>query len=136
PLCREEQIGFLGYSPLGAGFLAGKYSPDRSALPPGTRFHVIPGHVDVYFREPNFRVVEQLHQTAAQWGVPPLRMALRWVLDHPDVTTVLCGARTRSHLENALAALTWHPPAPWPPELAVEPALSGPRPGSSVHSSS
>ncbi|HZT30178.1 MAG TPA: aldo/keto reductase [Bryobacteraceae bacterium] len=117
PLCREQQIGFLGYSPLGAGFLTGKYAGGRAALPPGSRFHVIPGHADVYFHERNFRVVEDLHRTAAQCGVPAARLAIAWVLAHPDVTSVLCGARNISHLENALAAARLELPATWPAEL-------------------
>jgi aryl-alcohol dehydrogenase-like predicted oxidoreductase len=115
PLCREEQIGFLGYSPLGAGFLSGKYTSDRNALPQGSRFHVIPGHVDVYFSESNFATVRQLHATAERCGIPWMRLAIAWVLAHPDVTNVLCGARTIAHLKNALAALTTELPA----ELSV-----------------
>ena len=57
-LCKEEEIAFLAYSPLGAGFLSGKYTNDRGLLPDRTRFHVIPGHCDVFFSERNFRVVE------------------------------------------------------------------------------
>src|SRR5439155_26284281 len=62
PLCEREQIGVLAYSPLAAGFLTGKYTPDRAAFPRGSRFDVIPGHADVYFSERNFRIVEELHR--------------------------------------------------------------------------
>ncbi len=117
PLCREQQIGFLGYSPLGAGFLSGKYSGDPNALPEGSRFHVIPGHMDVYFSERNFNMVEQLGDIAARWGIPPLRLAIAWVLAHPDVTTVLCGARSTAHLENALAAASLTMSGDWPADL-------------------
>ncbi len=113
PLCRTEEIGFLAYSPLGAGFLTGKYTPDRTNLPRGTRFHVIPGHVDVYFSERNFGVVSRLHAAAARLGVPAVRLAMAWVLSHPEVTTVLCGARTTAHLDNALAAVETELPAGW-----------------------
>jgi aryl-alcohol dehydrogenase-like predicted oxidoreductase len=118
PLCREEQIGFLGYSPLAAGFLSGKYSSDRNAFPQGSRFHVIPAHADVYFSVRNFRVVERLHETAAAWGVPAMRLAIAWVLAHRDVATVLCGARNVTHLENALAAARMELPKQWPADLA------------------
>jgi aryl-alcohol dehydrogenase-like predicted oxidoreductase len=117
PLCRDEQVGFLGYSPLGAGFLSGKYSGDRNSLPAGSRFHVIPGHADIYFSERNFRIVEQLRQGAERRGVPALRLAIAWVLAHPAVTTVLCGARNTSHLDNALAASQMEAPVEWPDEL-------------------
>src|SRR5207253_6623893 len=62
PLCRAQGIAVVTYSPLGAGFLTGKYTPQRSAIPKGTRFDVIEGHADIYFNERNFRVVEQLRQ--------------------------------------------------------------------------
>jgi aryl-alcohol dehydrogenase-like predicted oxidoreductase len=117
PLCREEEIGFLAYSPLGAGFLTGKYTPDRANLPKGTRFHVIPGHVDIYFSDRSFGVVAKLHAAAARLGVPAARLAIAWVLSLPDVTTVLCGARTTAHLDNALAALAQDLPDGWAREI-------------------
>jgi len=117
PICRDEEIGFLAYSPLGAGFLSGKYSGDRSALPVGSRFHVVPGHADIYFTERNFRTVARLHETAARWGVPALRLAVAWVLAHPEVSTVLCGARNTDHLANALAASETELASDWPVDL-------------------
>ena len=104
PLCREQEIAAITYSPLGAGFLSGKYTPDRKAFPQASRFNVIPGHADEYFNNRNFRVVEQLRQMAETTRVPMVRLALGWVLRNPDVTSVLVGARTTSHLENALLA--------------------------------
>ena len=62
PLCRAEQVAAITYSPLAAGFLTGKYSPDRAAFPKGSHFDIIPGHADLYFTERNFRLVERLRQ--------------------------------------------------------------------------
>lgn len=104
PLCRAEQIAVTAYSPIAAGFLAGKYTPDRTRLPEGTRFHIVPGHVDVFFSERNFRVVERLRAKAAQLDLPMVRLALAWAMTHPDVTAVLIGARATDHIDNALAA--------------------------------
>jgi aryl-alcohol dehydrogenase-like predicted oxidoreductase len=104
PVVQREQIGVMAYSPLAAGFLADKYTPDRTAIPKGTRFDVIPGHVDIYFNDRNFRRVKRLHELAARIGVPPLQLALAWVLQNPLVTSVLIGVRSQAHLENALAA--------------------------------
>ncbi len=117
PLCRAEQIGFFGFSPLGVGFLSGKYSGDREALPAGSRFHVIPAHADVYFSEVNFRILDRLRETSSEWAIPSLRLAIAWVLAHPDVTTVLCGARGTAHLDNALAAASLELSTPWPADL-------------------
>ncbi len=117
PVCRQRGVGVVAYSPLGAGFLAGKYTPDRNVLPKGTRFDVIPGHIDVYFSDTNFTVVKQLHAMAERVNVPPLRLAMRWVLQSPDVATVLVGARTTSHIDNALEAKSMDFPAHWMEEM-------------------
>lgn len=104
PLCAEQNLGFLAYSPLAAGFLTGKYSGDRSSLPAGSRFHVIPGHADLYFNEQSFRALSKLQLLEEQTGIPSVQLAIAWVLAHREVTSVLCGARTVSHLENAVTA--------------------------------
>lgn len=104
PIAQREKLGVLAYSPLAAGFLSGKYTPDRSTIPKGTRFDIKPSHADTYFSARNFRRVALLHQLAGKLGVPALQLAMAWVLQNPAVTTVLVGARTEAHLANALAA--------------------------------
>jgi len=110
-IVEREKIGFQAFSPLAAGFLSGKYTPDRTSIPKGTRFDVIPAHADLYFTDRNFQRVAWLHQLARQAGVLPLELAMAWVFQNPLVTTVLVGARTKAHLANALAAekLTFAP---------------------------
>jgi 1-deoxyxylulose-5-phosphate synthase len=117
PLCRQEEIGVVSYSPLGAGFLTGKYTPDRTNLPAGSRFHVVPGHTDIYFSERNFRVLANLHEFAARVHVPAHRLAMAWVFQNPDVTNVLVGARKKEHLDNAVAALAMELPPTWLEEM-------------------
>jgi aryl-alcohol dehydrogenase-like predicted oxidoreductase len=117
PLCRKEQVAAVTYSPLGAGFLSGKYTADRSAFPKGSRFHVIPAHADVYFSERNFGVVEQLRKKSEVTGLPMVRLAMAWVLRNPDVTSVLVGARTTAHLDNALMAMEMDFPQEWMAEM-------------------
>ncbi|MEO8129494.1 MAG: aldo/keto reductase [Bryobacteraceae bacterium] len=117
PLCVREKIAAITYSPLGAGFLTGKYPADRAAFPKGSRFDVIPGHADVYFSERNFRVVDQLHAMAARVGVSAVRLAMGWVFQNPAVTTVLVGARTTRHLDNAVEALQMNFPPEWLAEM-------------------
>lgn len=104
PVAAHEQVGVLAYSPLAAGFLTGKYTPNRSDVPKGSRFDVIPAHTDIYFNARNFRRVELLQQLAHRVGLPPEQLALAWVLQNPAISSVLVGARSTSHLENALAA--------------------------------
>lgn len=117
PVTEQQRVGVLAYSPLAAGFLTGKYSPDRAAVPKGTRFDVIPGHADVYFRDRNFRYVERLRQLAARTGLAPERLAMAWALQNPGVDTVLVGARTEAHLDNAVAAAATDFPAAWMEEI-------------------
>ena len=104
PLCREHQVAVTPYSPLAAGFLAGKYTPDRSQFPHGTRFHISPGHADIYFNDRNFRVVEKLREKSDEMGVPMVKLAMGWAMTNPDVTAVIVGARGASHIDNALEA--------------------------------
>jgi aryl-alcohol dehydrogenase-like predicted oxidoreductase len=124
PFCAQECLGFLAYSPLAAGFLTGKYSGDRSAVPTGSRFHVIPGHADLYFNEQSFRALSQLQTLEDETGIPSVQLAIAWVLAHPAVTSVLCGARTVAHLENALAAMELRFPADWKWPAELQPVAS------------
>ena len=104
PICRKEEITVMPYSPLAAGFLTGKYSPDRSKFPKGARFDLSPGHADIYFNDHNFRVVEHLRKQAEEMGLPMVRLAMAWAMTHPDVTATLIGARTTKHIDNAFLA--------------------------------
>ena len=104
PLCRREQIAVTGYSPLGAGFLTGKYNPDRSKVPTQTRFGIAPGHINLYFSESNFTALKLLQKKAEELDLPMVQLAMSWAMSHPDVTTVLIGARTTAHIDNALEA--------------------------------
>ena len=119
PIARKAQVGVMAYSPLAAGFLSGKYNPDRSTVPKGSRFDVIPAHADIYFTERNFRRIQQLHRLAKRVGVPALQLALAWVLRNPLIDTVLVGARTQAQLDNALAAQRLGLRPEWLAEIAT-----------------
>ena len=93
PLCEVEGISITPHSPLGNGFLTGKYSPDRSKLPPGTRLAIAPSHIDLYFHERGWRVLERLRAKSTELGVPMVRLAMGWVMKQPAVDAVLVGAR-------------------------------------------
>ena len=117
PLCQRQEVGVVTYSPLGAGFLAGKYTPDQAAIPKGTRFDVIPGHVDVYFQPRSFRVVEQLRRMASRTGHSMVQLAMGWVLNREGVDSVLIGVRKTSHLDNAFQAMEMDFPSEWMAEM-------------------
>jgi len=104
PWCRAHQVDFVAYSPLGAGFLTGKYGTRGELAPKGTRFDVVPGHRDVYFRPECFAALDRLTALSEESGIPQHLLALSWVLRQPEVSIVLIGATRLQHLDNAIAA--------------------------------
>lgn len=104
PYCRRNALCFVAYSPLGAGFLTGKYGARGEQSPAGTRFDVIPGHRDVYFHDSCFDALRRLGQLSAETRIPQHLLALAWVLRRPDIGIVLIGATRPDHLENAIEA--------------------------------
>lgn len=104
PLCKQEHIAITSYSPLGAGFLAGKYQID-APLPKGSRFDVIPGHVDEYFNARSFNLVGSLRELSDRSGISMTRLAMSWVFSNQAVQCVLIGARTTAHIDNAIQSL-------------------------------
>jgi aryl-alcohol dehydrogenase-like predicted oxidoreductase len=110
PVCRQQNIGVIAHSPLGAGFLTGKY---EGGIPSGSRFDVIPAHADIFFSDRNFEIVRRLRALAERASIPMVRLALAWTLRNPDLTAVLIGARSIDHVENALAALELDAPEEW-----------------------
>lgn len=110
---RQAGLDTLAYSPLAAGFLTGKYADDAGSIPPGTRFHIMPQHAELYFGARNFALLDRLHALAREAGVPAVQLAVAWVCHQPLVSTVLIGARHPGHLTNALAALQLQLPPAW-----------------------
>ena len=102
PTVRELGIGFVAYSPLGRGFLSGRFrSPDD--LPEddfrrrNPRFQ--PGNF-----ERNLELVERVEQIAAEKGVTPSQLALAWVQAQGDDIVPIPGTKRRRYLEENAAA--------------------------------
>src|SRR5438105_9961050 len=107
PVCVEEGLGILPWGPLGQGWLSGKYT--REAAPSGaTRLGEDPNRgLEAYDRrnvERTWRVVDAVQAVASELGVPPARVALRWLADRPAVAAPLLGARTAAQLRDNLMA--------------------------------
>ena len=101
PLCLEEGLGVLPWSPLSGGFLTGKYRRENPN-PEGARrtgFDFPP--VD---EERGFDAVEALDAVAKARGATVAQTALAWLLARPGVTSVIIGANKRSQLEDNLKA--------------------------------
>ena len=100
PACRELGIGFVAYSPLGRGFLTGRFqSPDD--LPEDDWRRANPRFQGENF-EKNLELVERVEEIAEEKGCTPAQLALAWVL-HQDVTPIP-GTTSPKHLEENAAA--------------------------------
>lgn len=102
--CRELGIGFVAYSPLGRGFLTGRWqSPDD--LPAGDWRRNNPRFQGDNFRR-NLQIVETIQRLAAQWGQTPAQLSLAWLLAKGEDIVPIPGAKRRERLEENVAAAT------------------------------
>ncbi len=107
PLCQDEGIGVIPWSPLARGFLAG----NRSASDPSRREAATPRAISddiahrLYYTDSDFRTVERVAAVAKARGVKPAQVALAWLLGKPLVAAPIIGASKMEHLEDALGAL-------------------------------
>lgn len=110
PVCLERHIGILPWSPLGGGWLTGKYS--RETRPEGaTRLGEDPNRgveaYDLRNTQRTWRIVEAVEGLAGARRVSMGQVALNWVRQRPGVSSVLLGCRTLNQLEDNLASATW-----------------------------
>ncbi len=103
PLCREEGIGVIPWSPLARGFLAGNRSTQDFGET--TRAKTDDYAQKMYYQPSDFAVVDRVTAIARQRGIPNAQVALAWVLQQPGVTAPIVGASKMKHLDDALAAL-------------------------------
>jgi aryl-alcohol dehydrogenase-like predicted oxidoreductase len=104
PLCREEGLGIIPWSPLARGFLAGNRRRGEG-LGDTRRAHSDDYAQRLYYQDSDFDVVERVVAVAGRLGVPPAQVALAWLLHQPAVTAPIVGATRLEHLEDAAAAL-------------------------------
>jgi aryl-alcohol dehydrogenase-like predicted oxidoreductase len=103
PLCIEEGIGIIPWSPLGGGMLTGKVR--RDAVPPeGSRVAQQAGQNERFSNAKNLEIAETLIQVADKLGKTPSQVALAWCISQPGVTSPIFGARTLAQLEDNVAA--------------------------------
>ncbi|HZD74660.1 MAG TPA: aldo/keto reductase [Actinomycetota bacterium] len=105
PLCADQGVGVIPYSPLARGRLTG--SRDRGGRRGTVRSGSDPA-ADQLYADTDFDVVDAVREVAAERGVPPARVALAWLLSRPAVTAPIVGATKLAHLDDAVAALELH----------------------------
>ena len=104
PLCREEGIGSIPWSPLARGFLAGNRR--KEDLGDTTRAKTDDFAVKLYYSDADFAIVNRVVELAKRRGVKPTQIALAWLLAKPAVTAPIVGASKLPHLDDHVEALT------------------------------
>ena len=103
PLCLDQGVGLIPWSPLARGFLTGNRTRDDNG--PTRRANNDPFAQDWYFLEEDFAVVDNLLEFAAECGESPAALALAWILSMPGVISPIIGSTKVEHIEAACAAL-------------------------------
>ena len=97
-VCRTYEIGVFSYSPLGGGFLTGKYT--RELSPNSMR----QGSARRYFSEKNWKLLELMADIGNNAGLSNSQVALAWQLSNPIITSPIIGPRTLEQLRDNLGA--------------------------------
>ena len=100
PVIEKNELGVTSYSPLGGGFLTGKYSKDK--LPDSKRAETTKNR---YFKDRNFRILDALKELATSHDASIPQIALAWVLAQNIVTAPIIGANSPEQLEENFKAL-------------------------------
>jgi aryl-alcohol dehydrogenase-like predicted oxidoreductase len=110
PVCLEEGLGVIPWSPLGGGFLSGKYRRDQEP-PEGSRISEAVESMEEYWdrraTERNWRVLDVVGRISEETGKSYAQISLNWLLRHEGVTAPIIGARTLEQLEDNLGASGW-----------------------------
>jgi aryl-alcohol dehydrogenase-like predicted oxidoreductase len=114
PVCLNEGLGVIPWSPLRGGWLTGKFRRGMSA--PAAESRVKMGESAErtwteewanYDNDATWKVVDTLAGVAQTIGKSPAQVALNWLLQRPGVTAPIIGARTPEQLEDNLGAIGW-----------------------------
>jgi 1-deoxyxylulose-5-phosphate synthase len=102
PLCLDQGVGIIPWSPLARGLLAG--TRERGGAQTTVRSGSDP-LADTMYTDDDFDVADVVRTVAAERGLPPAQIALAWLLDRPGVTAPIIGATRKEHLTDAVAAV-------------------------------
>ncbi len=102
PLCLDQKIAVIPWSPLGRGLLTRKPSKERN--------QTLRAQTDLYgkrlYTDEDLKVAGCLYELSASRGLPMAQLALAWMLSKPVVTAPIIGATKLNHLEDAVAAVS------------------------------
>ena len=105
PTCQRYGMGVIPWSPLGGGWLTGRYRLGTD-LPDSHRAQRIPARYDMSLpgNQRKLEAADALAKVAEEAGISMIEMALAWVIRHPAVTAAIIGPRTMEQLESQLGA--------------------------------
>jgi aryl-alcohol dehydrogenase-like predicted oxidoreductase len=110
PVCREEGLGVIPWSPLGGGFLSGKYRRGEEPVQ-GSRIaeavESMEEHWDRRATERNWRTLDVVGEVSEETGKSYAQISLNWLLRQEVVTAPIIGARNMDQLEDNLGATSW-----------------------------
>lgn len=112
PVCLNEGLGVIPWSPLRGGWLSGKFRRGMEGPPQDSRIAIAEEkgwseRWSAYNNEHTWTVLDALHAVAEESGRSPAQVAIRWLLQQPGVTAPIIGVRTLAQLEANLDALGW-----------------------------
>ncbi len=102
PLCRDQKLAVIPWSPLARGVLARKPAKEQNETRRAQTDDLIKAR---YEREDNVAILQRVSEVAEARGLPMAQVALAWMLSKPVVTAAIVGATKPQHLEDAIAAL-------------------------------
>jgi 1-deoxyxylulose-5-phosphate synthase len=103
PLCKEEGIAIIPWSPLARGFLAGNRQINFGGATNRSKTDKY-AH-DLYYSESDFKIVDRVVELADKHSVKPTQIALAWMLNKNYITSPIIGASKMEHLDEAVNAL-------------------------------
>ncbi|HZO82882.1 MAG TPA: aldo/keto reductase [Candidatus Binataceae bacterium] len=103
PLCIDQGVGVIPWSPLARGFLAGNRKPGGTG--DTVRAQSDPMARSMYFRDSDFAVADAAVRIARERGVTPAQVACAWILRAPGVTAPIVGATKLNHVKELIAAV-------------------------------
>jgi aryl-alcohol dehydrogenase-like predicted oxidoreductase len=106
PLCLDQKLGILPWSPLGGGFLTGKYRRGKPR-PQGARRSDPTNQFLQFDEEKGFEIVDKLESIAQNHNATVAQAALNYLLRKPGVTSVIIGAKNKEQLADNLKASDW-----------------------------
>lgn len=103
PLCRQEGIGVIPWSPLARGFLAGNRTAEKTGDTQRSKSDEY-AH-SLYYKEQDFTIADRVGEVAGRLKVKPIQIALSWLLHQEAVTSPIVGVRTPEHLDDLIHSL-------------------------------